>query len=192
MMCDHLVNNEEYEEAEKLLLERISKIRSRIESQGKTFHLRKDLANFLLDLTNLYDNQDSFSQMKLTLDDLVAVIEDLGDLCPSVIEVNMLTARSSYEKQVGSKVNALEHMENAIALAQREDELLLFDVGVLNVECNNVKKGLEQLEKYLEIISRYYGRNHFKVKATRDYVDEIRQKWEEQDESTESEKKYII
>lgn len=186
MMCDHLVNNEEYEEAEKLLLERISKIRSRIESQGKTFHLRKDLANFLVDLTNLYDNQDSFPQMKETLDDLVAVIEDLGDLCPSVIEVNMFIARSSYEKQVGNKVKALEHMENAIALAQREDELLLFDVGVLNVECNNVEKGLEQLEKYLEIISRYYGRNHYKVEATREYVSELRKKWEEQNESTES------
>ena len=68
-----LIYNEEYEAAAEMLLERINKIRSKmqkdvLDNEESMAAMRVDLANFLLHLAETYQGMGSLKEMKDTLD----------------------------------------------------------------------------------------------------------------------------
>lgn len=151
--------------------DRITKIRSKIEEGDQDVRWMKDLKNFLIDLADVYEATDSLDEMKEVLDESLALAALLGR---DDMKIAPLASLAKHAYHSGDKIVALQHAEEAVALAREQKEvdttrlaMLLLYGGDLNVELNNRERGLAQISEAVKIRTRVYGHDHMEVRQAR-------------------------
>ncbi|KAL7526781.1 hypothetical protein ACHAXR_003237, partial [Thalassiosira sp. AJA248-18] len=186
VMVKMLVYNEEYDEAEDFLLERINKIRSKIkanneeESTDDVFYWRVDMSNFLFYLAEVYHAKGLLDDMKAALDESLKLIGMTPDKSKSFRLLNVTSKLATHAALTSNKYTALAHSEEAILLAKDTSRghdsfrlgLLMFQSGKLNIGCNNRQRGLSQMSEGLKMLTRLYGRDNKSVSLA---AEELRQ-----------------
>ena len=186
MMAGNLAEEGDCDGAIKLLQDRISKIRSRVEAEIEMFHgclgddvydphclvnpsWLIDLSNFLLDLSDVYAAMESYDEMKSAIDESLQYTKFVGDDRSSYREVIAISALARRCYFTGEKGSALEYAERAIRLIKNTDDVeqkillsLLWQVGELNVYFGKKKRGMRQLNEFLDNVIKFYGSNHVK------------------------------
>ena len=186
-----LIFEDKYDAAEDLLLERISRIRSRIEHEEKGRGdvdqcWLIDLCNFYRDLASVYSTQESFEKMKDVIKEALVCMETINvsddddkyDLWSQRSDLNSLLGTYAYE--TGDYKSALEYTENAISFAKKsvkfqqgDDQSLLWLAGELNIIHGNRQRGTEQLLEAVDYVTKIYGRDHMKTRNSRSRMQQI-------------------
>lgn len=167
-----LVRGKKYGQASALLSDRISKIRLEVEAASANENValwKRDLANFLLDLAEMYEAMGRLSEMKATVDESRSIIDDddVGEISYGT-KSTALQLLANHAYATGDKNTALGYLEELVTLAKASsDEMtdlilahVLIRCGNLNLDCGNKERGLEQLSAGLDTLSTIYGRNH--------------------------------
>ena len=138
-----------------------------------------DLSNFLLHLSNVYAATECYDEMKFAIDESLHYAKFLEGDKPSACEVNAIFALGKHCYLTGEKGSALEYSEEAIRLMENrgdedQDRLLnlLWHAGELNIYFGKKKRGMRQLNEFLNIYAKLYGNDH---RATRKAREEIQQ-----------------
>ena len=198
MMGENLVEEGDYDGAIKLLQDRISTIRSRVETEIEMLdgwgddvadpHLLVnqrwlvDLSNFLLDLADVYAAMESYDEMKSVIEESLHWTKLVDGEEPSSREVNAIMALAKLCYSTGEKGSALEYSEKAISLIKNCDDTdqdrllnLLWQAGELNIYFGKRKRGMRQLNNYLDIATKLYGNNHESAQSARVEIQRLRE-----------------
>lgn len=182
VMSRMLIYNEEYNEAEDLLQERIEMIRSKL--KNNVFHSdvsewRIDLSYFLCYLAEVYQAREMLEEMKAALDEALSLTKLSCDKSKLHRLLNVTAKLANYSALKNDKRSALMYSEEAILFIKETTHghdsfrlgLLLLQTGKLNIGSNNRQRGLNQMSDGIDILVRLYGSdNKHVLQATEDYV----------------------
>jgi len=202
MMAGNLAEEGDYDGAIKLLQDRISKIKSRVEAEIEEADIEVltrflcddvsdphrlvnpkwliDLSNFLLDLSDVYSSMNRFDEMKLAIDESLHYAKFVDGDKPSAREVNAISALARHCYLTGEKGSALEYAEKAIRLIENSGDVdqdillnLLWHAGELNIYFGKKKRGMRQLNEFLDKATILYGNNHGKTQKAREEIQQL-------------------
>lgn len=180
VMSKMLIYNEEYDEAAKMLRERITLIRSKIENNpnnSDVAYWRVDLSNLLFYSAEMYHAMGSLEEMKAALDEALTLIEISRDKSKRHRLLNVTAKLATHAALTSDKHAALLYSEEAIILAKETTGghdsfrlgLIMFQCGKLNVACDDMRRGVGQMSEGVEILARLYGCDNRHVRlATED------------------------
>ena len=191
MMCDLLKHREDNQHAMELLENRIQKIRDKIAEceamgQGGERRWEIDLSNFLVDLSEVYNNMSCLDEMKCALDEGLCLKKKVCHGRLTVGAIDTLNGLTQHAIQTDKDENALGYTEQAIVLARDEDQSggqsgismmrladLLRQAAVLHASFKNKEKALALATESLDITTRVYGEKHIYARNGRHFVKQI-------------------
>ena len=179
-----LINNGEYDEAEEMLHEKITMMRSQIKnnlSHSDVAKWRVDLSHFLCCLSEVHEANGSLDEMKSALHESLVLTKLSNDKSKPHRLLDVTSKLATHAALNSDKHAALRYSEEAILLAKETTKgqdsfrlgLMLFQTGKLNVACNKRERGLTQMSDGIEILDRLYGSDNKEVVEAREEYDQI-------------------
>lgn len=176
-----LINNQEYEEAQDMLQEKIETMRSKIKKNSSHSNVAKwrvDLSHFLCYLSEVHQARGSLEEMKLALTEALVLTKLASDKSKPHRLLDVTSKLATHATLIGDNRIALRYYEEAILLVEEitQDQIsfrlgsLLIETGKLNVVCNMRERGLDQMSEGISILDQLCGSDNKEVmQATEEY-----------------------
>jgi hypothetical protein len=179
-----LINNEEYEEAQEMLQEKIEVMRSKIKNNSSHTDVAKwrvDLSHFLCYMSEVHQASGSLEDMKLALVEALVLTKLSSDKSKPHRLLDVTSKLATHATLNGDNRNALRYSEEAILLVKEtthgQDSFrlgsLLIETGKLNVACNMRERGLTQMSDGINILDRLCGSDNKQVVQANEEYDRI-------------------
>jgi len=198
-MSKIMIQNDNFSDATDLLVERIDSIRRTIDSAtaaGSAAAVEDDgnsnnnvsldnerfyLSGFLLSLADVHEAKGEYAEMKDALDESLRLIDEMaedGERSRRRLHVlEKLALNATLTKN--QKAN-ITYLEEAIALGQQISDQESYRLGTLLYDCGRLnaagkrqqrERGIEQMSKGVDILSRVCGRHDSRVVEARETLE---------------------